>query len=156
MHFEGQQTIDAPINTVWQYFLDPHKVASCTPGYESMEILGPDHFKPKIGVGIGAVRATFTLDVTLLDLRPPTHAAATARGDAPGSAVEVRGEMDLTSESPSKTILRWTADVNVMGKVASMGARLLESVANKLTNEFFTCVRQKLETTTTAAAAPAS
>ena len=48
MHFEGEQTIKAPIEEVWAYFMDPNKVAQCAPGFKSMEILGPDHFKPTL------------------------------------------------------------------------------------------------------------
>ena len=65
MHFEGDQTINAPIESVWAYFMDPNKVAQCAPGLKSMEVLGPDHFKPTLSVGIGPVKATFILDVML-------------------------------------------------------------------------------------------
>jgi carbon monoxide dehydrogenase subunit G len=145
MHFEGQQTINAPLADVWAFMLDPNKVAECAPGFKSMEILGPDHFKPTLAVGIGAVKATFTLDVHLVDLQEQRHAGMTARGNAAGSAVEMRSGMDLSADSPTATLMRWTADVNVSGTIASVGARLLEGTANKLTAKFFDCLRQKLE-----------
>jgi uncharacterized protein len=144
MHFEGDQTLNSPIETVWAYFMDPEKVAACAPGFKSMETLGPDHFKPTLAVGVGAVKATFTLDVTLQDLQPPNHAAVVARGNAAGSAVDMRSEMDLTAESESVTKLHWTADVTVSGTIASMGARLMEGTAQKLTERFFDCLRQNL------------
>ncbi len=145
MHFEGTQTINAPIEKVWAHVLDPNKVAECAPGFKTMEILGPDHFKPTVAVGVGAVKATFTLDVHLVDLKEPSHAGVTGRGQAAGSAVELRAAMDLTSESPTATKMVWTADVNVSGTIASVGARLLEGTAHKLTARFFDCLRQKLE-----------
>lgn len=145
MHFEGKQSIKAPLETVWAYITDPDKVAACAPGFISMEKLSPDHFKPKVGVGIGAVRATFTLDVTLEDLRPPSHAVAHAHGVAAGSAVDVSGAMDLTAESDAVTTMKWVADVNVSGTIASVGARLMEGTANKLTARFFDCMRVNLE-----------
>lgn len=151
MHFEGQQTINTSIQTVWEYFMTPDKVAECAPGFQSMEILGPDHFKPKLAVGVGAVKATFTLDVTLADMQEPSHIAMQARGVAAGSAVDMRSAMDLVAESDTTTTMRWTADVNVSGTIASVGARLLEGTANKLTTRFFDCLRQKLETPSTAA-----
>jgi carbon monoxide dehydrogenase subunit G len=145
MHFEGQQTIHAPIETVWAYLTDPHKVAACTPGFHSMEILAPDHFKPTVAVGIGSVKAKFTLDVMLVDLQPPHHAVATARGVAAGSAAEMRGSMDLTAESDQVTTMRWFGDVEVMGTIANVGARLMDGTAQKLTTKFFDCLRQDLE-----------
>ena len=144
MHFTGQEAINASKQTVWDYFMDPNKVAECAPGFKSMEILGPDHFKPTLSVGIGAVRATFTLDVHLVDLREPDHAGVTARGNAGGNAVEVRAHMDLTPTSETTTSMAWVADVNVSGALASVGGRLMEGTAQKLTAKFFECLGQKL------------
>lgn len=145
MHFEGQQAIIAPIAAVWAFVLDPNKVAECAPGYKSMEILAPDHFKPTLAVGVGPVKATFTLDVTLADVQPTSHAAMRGRGSAAGSAVDMTAAVDLAALSDTTTDMRWTADVNVSGTIASVGARLLEGTAQKLTAQFFDCMRQKLE-----------
>jgi uncharacterized protein len=145
MHFEGKQTINAPLQTVWDHIMDPNKVAECAPGFKSMEILAPDHFKPTLAVGVGAVKATFTLDVTLVDVQPPTHAGVRARGAAAGSAAEIKSAMDLSADSESSTTMNWTADVIVSGTIASVGARLLEGTAHKLTDRFFDCLRQHLE-----------
>ncbi len=125
--------------------LDPNKVAECAPGFKSMEILADDHFKPTISVGIGAVKATFTLDVQLEDVTPQTHAAMRGRGNAAGSAVDMKAAMDLKPVSADETTMDWTADVNVSGVIASVGARLMEGTAHKLTAQFFDCFRQKLE-----------
>ncbi|HEU5367620.1 MAG TPA: carbon monoxide dehydrogenase subunit G [Ktedonobacterales bacterium] len=145
MHFEGDLSINAPIKNIYAFFTDPHQVASCAPGFQSMEVLGPDHFKPRVGVGIGAVKATFTLDVTLTDLREPEHAVVKGHGVAAGSAVDIAGAMDLKAESDTVTQMHWHADVNVSGTIASVGARLMEGTAKKLTAKFFDCVRQKVE-----------
>lgn len=145
MHFEGTQQIKAPAQRVWQFVLDPNKVAECAPGFKSMDILGPDHFKPTLAVGIGAVKATFTLDVTLEDVREPDHAAMRGRGSAGGSAVDMKAAMDLKALSEEETQMNWVADVNVSGTLASVGARLLEGTAHRLTAKFFDCFREKLE-----------
>jgi carbon monoxide dehydrogenase subunit G len=145
MHFEGQQTVHVPREAVWTFLMDPHTVADCAPGFQGMQVLSPEEFKPTLGIGIGAVKATFTLDVHLMDLREPEHIAMTGHGVAAGSATDLRAAMDLVMESDAVTTMRWAADVNVSGKIASMGARLLESTANKLTGRFFDCLRKKLE-----------
>jgi carbon monoxide dehydrogenase subunit G len=153
MHFEGSQQIKAPLATVWQFVLDPNKVAECAPGFKSMEILGPDHFKPTLAVGIGAVKATFTLDVQLEDIHEPDHAAMRGRGAAAGSVVDMKAAMDLTPLAEAETQMTWTADVNISGTLASVGARLLEGTAHRLTAKFFDCFRQKLEASEATAAA---
>lgn len=156
MHFNGTQQIKAPVAKVWQFVLDPNKVAECAPGFKSMEILAADHFKPTLAVGIGAVKATFTIDVMLQDLRELSHAAMRGRGSAGGSAVDMTAAMDLTPVSDAETTMAWVADVNVSGTLASVGARLMEGAAHRLTAQFFDCFRQKLEAADTTATTDAS
>lgn len=145
MHFTGKVEIKAPKERVYQFVLDPNKVAECAPGFKSMDILGPDHFKPTLAVGIGAIKATFTLDVQLEDVRPTDHAGMHGRGSAGGSAVDMKAAMDLTAASETETTMDWVADVNVSGTLASVGARMMEGVAHKLTAQFFDCFRAKIE-----------
>ena len=145
MHFTGTQQIKASKEQVFKFVLDPNKVAECAPGFKSMEILGPDHFKPTLAVGIGAIKATFTLDVMLEDVREPDHAGMHGRGSAGGSAVDMKAAMDLTAVSETETTMVWVADVNVSGTLASVGARMMEGVAHKLTAQFFDCFRTKIE-----------
>ena len=64
MDFSGTQTIAAPIDKVWTYLMDVNQVAACAPGFQSLEELGQEHWKAVVGVGIGAVKAKFTMDVT--------------------------------------------------------------------------------------------
>lgn len=151
MHFAGQEKVNAPIQAIWTFFMDPNQVAQCAPGYQSMEILAPDHFKPKVGVGIGAVKATFTLDVQLTDLQEPHHAVVKGHGVAAGSAVDLTGTLDMEADSDSVTNMNWVADVNVSGTIASVGARLMEGTAKKLTARFFDCMREKVEKPSAAA-----
>jgi carbon monoxide dehydrogenase subunit G len=145
VHFTGTLEIKAPKERVFAFVLDPNKVAECAPGFKSMEILGSDHFKPTLAVGIGAIKATFTLDVTLQDVRPTDHAAMRGRGSAGPSAVDMSAAMDLTAISDSVTKMDWVADVNVSGTLASVGSRMMDGVAHKLTAQFFDCFRVKIE-----------
>lgn len=145
MHFEGTQQIKSSQRAIFEFLVDPNKVASCAPGFISMEILAPDHFKPTIGIGVGAVKAKFTLDVQLQDVREPAHAAMKGHGVAAGSAVDMVASLDLLPVSDAETTMNWIADVTVSGTIASVGARLLDSTAQKQITKFFDCFRQKLE-----------
>jgi carbon monoxide dehydrogenase subunit G len=144
MLFQGTESIEAPQDTVWAFFMNAPAVAACAPGFQKMEVLSPEHYKPTIAVGIGPVRTTFVLDVTLTDLQPPQHLTMKGHGVAAGSAVDLTSELDLTAVSNTSTKLSWSMDTVVSGTIASMGARLLESTAQKLTARFFDCLRQKI------------
>ncbi len=153
MHFDGSQQIKASKEAVFSFLLDPNKVAGCAPGFISMDILAPDHFKPTLGIGVGAVKAKFTLDVQLQNIREPDHGEVKAHGVAAGSAVDLVAVVDLNSVSDAETTMNWVADVTVSGTIASVGARLLESTAHKQIAKFFDCFKQKLETPTSGAPA---
>src|SRR5690348_2355576 len=145
MHFEGAQPIKAPLQAVWNALLDPNRVAACTPGFVSMEILDANHFKPVVGVGLGAVKAKFTLDVQVTERQEPDRAAMKMHGVAAGSAVDMVATVNLAAASEAETTMNWVADVTVSGTIASVGARLIESVARKQVAKFFDCFSHKLE-----------
>jgi uncharacterized protein len=150
MEFSGTQTIDASIEKVWAYLLDVNKVAACAPGFQSLEELGDERWKAVVSVGVGAIKAKFTMDVTRADLREPEHMVVKGRGKAPGSAVELSGDMHLTALDGNQTQMEWKAIVIISGTIASVGARLLQGTAEKLTGQFFNCLKTKLQTPDTA------
>ncbi len=146
MEFSGTQTIDVPIQTVWAYLLDVRKVAACAPGFQSLEDVGEEHWKAVISIGIGPVKAKFNLDVTRPEMQEPERMVVKGRGKAPGSAVELAGTMKLTSVNANETSMDWNANVVVSGTLASVGARLMSSTAEKLTEQFFSCLKSNLTT----------
>lgn len=145
MEFSGTQTISVSIEKVWAYLLDVNKVAACAPGFQSLEELGDEHWKAVIAVGVGPVKAKFTLDVTRPEMQEPQRMIVKGRGKAPGSAVEMAGTMNLTSTGDTETRMDWQANVTVSGTIASVGARLMNSTAEKLTGQFFDCLKTRLQ-----------
>ena len=146
MHLEGTTTIQAPREQVWQFLTDPHKVGQCAPGLESLEITTPDRkFRAVASIGLGTVKARFTTDVEWVELDAPNRAKMKAHGTAPGSAMDATSEMLLADGPDGATDMKWTADVVVVGTIASLAARLMGSVTQKLTGEFFNCVKKKIE-----------
>ena len=145
MQFSGTQEINAPIEKVWNFLLDVNNVAGCAPGFQSMEVLGDEHWKAVVGVGVGAVKLKFTMDVTRPEVEEPSHMVVKARGKAPGSGVDMVGDMKLTSIDADSTRMDWSANVIVSGTVASVGARLIQGTAEKLTGQFFDCLKETLQ-----------
>jgi carbon monoxide dehydrogenase subunit G len=130
--FAGTQTIAAPIATVWEFLMDPDRVGPCMPGFQSVEVVDDRTFKARVGIGIAAVKATYNLDVTMVELTPPAHARVTAHGVAPVSAVDVESVMDLGDAGNDTTTIQWSAHVVVSGTLASLGARLMNGTAQKI------------------------
>ena len=147
MRFEGTVKIQAPRATVWDFLTDPEKVSKAAPGLEKLEIVEPGKkFRATTSVGFGAVKVRFVNDVEWVEMDPPNMARMKAHGTAPGSGVDATTGMTLTDGPDGGTDLAWSADINVVGTVASMAARLMGGVTKKLTSAFFEKVREEIET----------
>ena len=145
MHFSGTTQIAAPRDRVWAFLMDPQQVGPCGPGVETVEPVDDTHFKAKAKVGIGFIAARFNVDMTFAEQDAPDRAVIRAHGQAPGSAVDGTAEMRLSGRPEGPTTMDWTADVNIAGTLASVGARLIEGTANKMIGQTFDCIRSKLE-----------
>ena len=146
MRFEGIVSIKAPRAKVWDFLTDPEKVSGCAPGLEKLEIVEPGKkFRATTSVGFGSVKVRFVNDVEWVEMDPPNLARMKAHGTAPGSGVDAQTSMALTDRQDGATELAWSADVNVVGTVASLAARLMSGVTKKLTSAFFESVRKEIE-----------
>jgi len=145
LHFSGAPEITATRPHVWQRLLDPNFVSQSAPGVESVETIDPTHFKVVAAFGVGSVKLRFTLTVELADVVEPERATMRARGKAPGSNVDVVATVRIEDAGPGRLRLDWTADSDVSGTVASVGARLLEGTARKLTEQFWTDFARRVQ-----------
>jgi uncharacterized protein len=142
--FSGAPEVEAPQDEVWPRITDPHFVAKHGPGVESVEVLDEHHFKVITGFGVGSIKLRFGIDVELTEVNPPSGLTMKARGRAPGSDVEVTAALLLEVIEPTRTRLSWKADTDISGTVASVGARLMEGTARKLTEQFWTKFAQSI------------
>jgi carbon monoxide dehydrogenase subunit G len=146
MHLEGIVNIKAPRQTVWDFLTDPQKVAQCAPGVDSVDILEPGRkFRANAAIGFGSVKAQFSGDAEFLELDAPNRAKIKGHGNAPGSAADVVSEMFLSDGADGSTDMKWTADITVVGQLASLAARMMTPVSQKLTEQFFVAVKKKIE-----------
>ena len=146
MHLSGSTIINAPRPTVWKFLTDAQAVAQCAPGVESVEVIEPNKkFRATASVGFGSVKVKFTGDGEWVELDEPNRAKVKGHGKAPGSAADVQSEMTLIDRGDGSTEVKWTAEVNVLGSIASLASRMMGTVTQKLTAEFFNCVKKKVE-----------
>ena len=145
-HFEGEVLINATREQVWAFLMDPYKVGQCMPGVESIEVVdGERKFHAVISIGFGSVKARFKGDAEFVEVEEPNWATLKAHGNAPGSAMDVTSLMVL-SDGPDGTVeMQWSADITVLGTLASLASRLMGDITKKLSNEFFQCLKTKIE-----------
>ncbi len=146
MLFQGVVRIDAPRQRVWDFLTDPEQVSRCAPGVSQLQILEPGkRFRAVTATGFGTVKVKFATEAEWLDLDPPNRARMKVHGTAPGSAMDTESEIALVDLPGGATELTWSADVTILGQIASLAARLMSTVTKKLTDRFFDDVRAEIE-----------
>lgn len=138
MQMNDSQRIPAPLETVWAALNDPDVLRACIPGCQSLEVTGPHEMTATVVFRVGPVKATFGGKVTLSDLNPPNSYRISGEGSG-GVAGFAKGAaaVRLESESREVTVLHYEVDAQIGGKLAQLGARLINSTAQKLAGEFF-------------------
>lgn len=148
MLLKGDVSIRAPRKQVWDFLTDPNQLGQCVPGVEKIEVIELNKkYRGVVSVGLGNVKARFNGEVNVLELDEPDHAKLKAHGTASGTAADVVSEMSLSDGTDNDTVVHWTADVNVSGQLASLAARLMLPVSQKLSDQFYEEVRKRIETT---------
>ena len=146
MLLKGDVSIRAPRKQVWDFLTDPNQLGQCVPGVEKIEVIEPNKkYRGIVSVGLGSVKARFNGEVNILEMDEPNHAKLKAHGTATGTAADLLSEMSLSDETDGNTLVHWTADVNVSGQLASLAARLMLPVSQKLSEQFYNEVRRRIE-----------
>ena len=138
MNLSGEYRLPLPRETVWNGLNDPLILQQCIPGCEELAKTSDTEFTAKVGLKIGPMTAKFTGKVTLSDLDPPNGYKIAGEGQGgvagfgKGSAV-----VTLADDGAGGTVLSYTADSQVGGKMAQLGSRLIDATARKLADDFF-------------------
>lgn len=137
MELTGEQLIPLPQADVWRGLIDPDVLKASVPGCESIEQISDTEYKVLITAAVGPVKAKFTGRLVLSDVNPPNSYSLAFDGSG-GAAGFSKGsaQVSLSSEGEN-TRLRYSAKASVGGKIAQVGSRLIDSVAAKLTADFF-------------------
>lgn len=137
MEFRGEQLIPAAIDKVWAGLNDPDILRQSIPGCSEMLATGEGEFTASVVAKVGPVSATFKGKVQLGDLDPPHGYTLSGRGQG-GPAGFAKGVAKIRlSERGESTLLAYEANVEIGGKLASVGGRLIQSVAKKNADDFF-------------------
>jgi len=138
MEMTGEQLIALPQQATWDALNDTAVLKDCIPGCESIEKLEDNLYEITLTAKVGPVSAKFKGRMTLSDVNPPTAYTITFEGQG-GVAGFAKGSAEVRLEpQPGGTRLAYAAKAMVGGKLAQVGARLIDGVAKKLAEQFFT------------------
>jgi carbon monoxide dehydrogenase subunit G len=139
MEMTSTRTIPAPVEVVWKALNDPPTLQSCIPGCEAIEPDGENAYRIALAARVGTVSAKFAGRLQLADLDPP-HGYTLSFDGQGGAAGFAKGgaRVSLASaENGGATVLSYTINAQVGGKIAQIGSRLVDGAAQKLADDFF-------------------
>jgi carbon monoxide dehydrogenase subunit G len=137
MTMTGEVQLGAPRETVWAKLNDPAVLKACIPGCQELNMLSDHEFEAVAKNKIGPVSATFKGKVTLSDLDPPNGYKISGQGDGGVAGFAKGGASVALSDKDGGTLLTYTVDAQIGGKLAQLGQRLVNGAAKKLADEFF-------------------
>jgi carbon monoxide dehydrogenase subunit G len=137
MEIKGEYKIAAPREKVFAALNDVAVLQACIPGCESLEKTSDTEMKARVRMRIGPVSASFSGKVTLSDIDPPNGYKISGEGQGGAAGFAKGGAVVALREDAGETVLNYNVDAQVGGKIAQVGARLIDGTAKKLADEFF-------------------
>jgi carbon monoxide dehydrogenase subunit G len=138
MTMNGGVTLPADRQTVWEKLNDPEVLKVCIPGCQSLERSGDNGFAAVAKIKVGPVSATFKGTVELTDLDPPNGYTISGSGEGGIAGFAKGGAKVSLSDAPEGCLLSYDVEANVGGKLAQLGGRMIDGVAKKMADLFFT------------------
>ena len=154
MNLEGTYTFDAPQDVVWDSLLDPEVLARVLPGCEKLEQIDENVYQGTMKIRVGPVQGKFQGKVTLTDINAPDKYRIIVDGRGAPGFVKGEGQVGLEAKNGS-TLMSYTGEGQVGGRIASVGQRLLDSSAKALTKQSLDGLNRQIQARMQAESAPA-
>ena len=137
MDMTGERRIAAPRERVWEALNDPEVLRAAIPGCQSLERIGENALQATAAVKIGPIAARFTGKVNLLDLDPPNSYRIEGEGQGGVAGFAKGGAVVRLAADGAGTLLTYDVKAQVGGKIAQLGARLIDATAKQMADAFF-------------------
>lgn len=137
-----------PVEKVWAFLSDPRKVVTCVPGAQITEQVDETHYKGAIRVKVGPSVTDYNGEVEIVRADPQVHEieilgkGTDVRGKGSAS-MKMTGKVGATADGGSEVVS--VSELNVVGILAQMGARVIQEVSNIMFSQFMANFRRKLQ-----------
>ena len=144
MEMTGEQLIPLAQEATWRALNDTAILKDCIPGCETIEQVSDSEYQLTMTAKVGPVSAKFKGKMTLSDIDPPNAYTLLFEGQG-GVAGFAKGQanVQLTSNAGG-TILGYAVKAMIGGKLAQVGSRLVDGVAKKMAEQFFTAFNERV------------
>ena len=143
MKLEGNYSFEAPLDTVWQGLFDPEVLARTLPGCDKLERQG-DQFLGEINVKMGPVQGKFQGKVDIQNVKDRESYTMVVDGRGPAGFAKATANIRVKGEGAT-TRLDYDSDVQVGGRIASVGQRLLDASSRAIVKQSLEGLHEQLK-----------
>jgi carbon monoxide dehydrogenase subunit G len=146
MVLNGEFRFNGPRATVWELLQDPEVLAKALPGTKTLTKTSEDHYEGVMKVSIGPVTAAeFAVQVELKDKVAPERFSMHIDGKGGVGFTKGTATIELQEQPGPVTLMNYTADLQIGGKIAGVGQRLLESVGKMMSKQALDALDKELQ-----------
>ncbi len=154
---EERFEVQAPVERVWRYLIDPARVVECLPGAELIEMKDENTFVGTIKVKVGPLSMSYKGNGKFTEVNEQTHQVrmvgdARETSGAGSTKVSMLSTVAPSASGGSEVVV--SADVELVGRIVQFGRGMIEEVSRQIFRQFSTCVKAKLEVVEEAPAQP--
>jgi len=143
MEMTGEQLIALPQQATWDALNDTAVLMDCIPGCDSIDKQSDNEYLLTMTARVGPVSAKFKGKMTLLDVQAPDSYTLQFEGQG-GVAGFAKGEARVSlAPEGENTRLSYNVKASIGGKLAQVGARLIDGVAKKMAEQFFAAFNKR-------------
>jgi len=146
---EEKFELNAPVDRVWKYLIDPAQVALCLPGAELLEEQADRTFLGAVKVKVGPVTMSYKGMVRFTEVDEQAHQVrlvGEGKEAGGGGSAKMTMASKVTAVPGGGSLVEVTTEMELVGKIVQFGRGMIEEVSRQLFRQFSTCVKQRLET----------
>jgi carbon monoxide dehydrogenase subunit G len=147
MLIEGKFTLQAPIQQVWDFLLDPETLITCIPGAEKMEAIDDRTYESIVKQKVGPISVKFQFTTTLAEMDPPRYLKATGTGEEVHKAgiFSQSTTVNLTEVSEDSVEVSYSSNVSLVGRLSTFGDRIMRAKAKEMGEEVTKNFQERLK-----------
>ena len=150
MLIEGKMIVSAPINKLWEALLEPETLAACMPGAEKIEKIDDVTYDAIVKQKVGPIKVKLKFRNVLTKVEPPNHMELDGEGEDVTKLGHFKQKtvVDLKENEDGQVEVSYSSNVNVVGKLAMFGDRIMRSKAKDVEKEFTANLQARLKMVT--------
>jgi carbon monoxide dehydrogenase subunit G len=135
MKLDGEYLFNGPREEVWKLVRDPDVLSTALPGTQKLNKLSDQEYEGAMNIHIGPMTGVFSGKLLVSDEVPPESCTLTVEGKGAAGFGKGTGHVQLLEQPEGKTLMKYTGDLTVGGKLASTGQRMIETVSKSMVRQ---------------------